>query len=50
MRALFELKQKQLDALKVRAGIDGVLVDLPLQVGQQCSPGTELAKVVRPIT
>ena len=31
-RTLSELKQKQLDALKVRAGIDGVLVDLPLQV------------------
>src|SRR5246127_3912198 len=30
MRALAELKQKQLDALKVRAGIDGDLVDLPL--------------------
>ena len=48
MRALFELKQKQLDALKVRAGIDGVLVDLPLQVGQRVSPGTMLAKVVAP--
>jgi RND family efflux transporter MFP subunit len=48
MRALFELKQKQLDALKVRAGIDGVLVDLPLQVGQRVAPGTMLAKVVQP--
>jgi HlyD family secretion protein len=48
MRALFELKQKQLDALKVRAGIDGVLVDLPLQVGQHVTPGTMLAKVVQP--
>ena len=48
MRALFELKQKQLDALKVRAGINGVLVDLPLQVGQRVSPGTMLAKVVAP--
>ena len=48
MRALAELKQKQLDALKVRAGIDGVLVDLPLQVGQHVLPGTMLAKVVQP--
>ena len=30
------------------AGIDGVLVDLPLQVGQHVSPGTMLAKVVEP--
>jgi RND family efflux transporter MFP subunit len=48
IRALAELKQKQLDALKVRAGIEGVLVDLPLQVGQHVLPGTELAKVVQP--
>ena len=48
MRALAELKQKQLDALKVRAGIEGVLVDLPLQVGQHVTPGTMLAKVVQP--
>ncbi len=48
MRTLAELKQKQLDALKVRAGIDGVLVDLPMQVGQHVLPGTMLAKVVQP--
>jgi HlyD family secretion protein len=48
IRALAELKQKQLDALKVRAGIEGVLVDLPLQVGQHVMPGTMLAKVVQP--
>jgi len=47
-RTLADLKQKQLDALKVRAGIDGVLVDLPLQVGQHVQPGTMLAKVVQP--
>ncbi len=48
MRVLAELKQKQLDALKVRAGIDGVLVELPLQVGEHVTPGTMLAKVVQP--
>lgn len=48
MRVLAELKQKQLDALKVRAGIEGVLVDLPLQVGQHVTPGAMLAKVVQP--
>jgi HlyD family secretion protein len=48
MRALAELKQKQFDALKVRASIEGVLVDLPLQVGQHVLPGTMLAKVVQP--
>jgi HlyD family secretion protein len=48
MRALAELKQNQLDALKVRAGIEGVLTDLPLQVGQHVLPGTMLAKIVQP--
>ena len=48
MRALADLKQKQLEALKVRAGIEGVLVDLPLQVGQHVLPGTMLAKVIQP--
>jgi len=48
MRALAALKKKQLDALQVRAGIDGILVDLPLQVGQHVQPGTMLAKVVQP--
>src|SRR5208283_2977937 len=33
MRALADLKQKQLQRLKVQAGVAGVLVDLPLQVG-----------------
>jgi multidrug resistance efflux pump len=48
MRVLAELKQKQLDALKVRAGIEGVLVELPLHVGEHVSPGSMLAKVVQP--
>jgi len=48
MRVLAELKQKQLDALKVRAGIEGVLVELPLRVGEHVLPGAMLAKVVQP--
>src|SRR6202162_3537015 len=48
MRVLAQLKKKQLDALKVRAGIAGVLVELPLHVGEHVSPGAMLAKVVQP--
>jgi hypothetical protein len=48
MRALAQLKQKQLNDLTVRAGIDGDLVEVPLQVGQHVLPGAELAKVVQP--
>jgi multidrug resistance efflux pump len=48
MHVLAELKQKQLDALKVKAKIEGVLVELPLHVGEHVLPGAMLAKVVQP--
>lgn len=47
-RALATLKHRLLDALKVRAGISGVLQELPVQVGQRIAQGTILAKVVQP--
>jgi HlyD family secretion protein len=47
-KALLGLKQKQLDALSVRAGISGVLVELDHQVGEHVIAGTTLAKVVQP--
>jgi multidrug resistance efflux pump len=47
-RALLALKQKQQDALSVRAGISGVLVELDHQVGEHVDVGTTLAKVVQP--
>jgi len=47
-RALAKLKQDQLDRLKVRAGIDGVLQELSLRIGEYVTPGTVLAKVVQP--
>ncbi len=49
-RALVQLKHKHLDAMKVRAGINGVLQEapVPVQVGQRATQGTILAKVVDP--
>jgi len=47
-RALAQLKHKQYDALKVRAGIAGVLQELSVQVGQRFPQGAILAKVVQP--
>jgi HlyD family secretion protein len=44
--AIYQLKKQQLDALKVRAGIAGVLTDMPLAVGQHVTLGTMLAQVV----
>jgi HlyD family secretion protein len=48
LRALYQLKSSQLAALEVRAGVSGVLQELPVEVGQQVSPGATLAKVVDP--
>lgn len=47
-QALLALKQRQQNALSVHAGIEGVLVDLPHQVGEHVDVGTTLAKVVQP--
>lgn len=48
MRALMQLRQKQLSQLKVRAGVDGVLQEMLVQVGQQVTPGLNLARVADP--
>jgi HlyD family secretion protein len=48
MKALYDLKKSQLEALHVRAGIDGVLQLLPVDVGQHVTPGMNLARVADP--
>ncbi len=48
MRAMNELRRRQVESLKVRAGISGQLQELPVQVGQSVTPGTVLARVARP--
>jgi HlyD family secretion protein len=47
-RALYELRLRQVSSLKVRAGIPGVLQELPVQVGQRMPAGSTLARVARP--
>ncbi len=47
-RALYDLKKSELDALHVRAGIQGVLQLVPVEVGQHVTPGTNLARVADP--
>jgi RND family efflux transporter MFP subunit len=48
-KSLFELYQRQAQALEVRAGISGAVAPLatPLQVGQHVSAGTSVAEVVQ---
>ena len=48
LRALYNLKKSQLDQLHVRPGIDGILQELDVDVGQRVALGTALAKVAQP--
>jgi HlyD family secretion protein len=45
LRALVELRRSQVSQLRVRAGISGMLQQVPVEVGQQVGPGTNLARV-----
>jgi HlyD family secretion protein len=45
---LYQLRQSQLDQLRVRAGNDGVLQLVPVEVGARVAPGTNLARVANP--
>ena len=47
-RAVADLRRAQVNALRVRAGIDGVLQQVPVEVGQRVTPGTNLARVAEP--
>jgi HlyD family secretion protein len=48
LRALYNLKRSQLDSLRVRAGAEGVLQEVPVEVGQRVAAGSILAKVAQP--
>jgi HlyD family secretion protein len=48
--ARYALKRSQVESLFLRAGIDGVLQEVPVEVGQQVQPGDTLARVARPDT
>jgi HlyD family secretion protein len=48
LKSTVALRQQQVDQLKVRAGMNGVLEQVSVNVGQQVSPGTNLARVADP--
>lgn len=48
LRGMFELKKRQVEALKIRAGIDGIITELLVQYGQRVPAGTPLAKATQP--
>jgi HlyD family secretion protein len=47
-RAFMALKAREVDALRVRPGVAGILQVVPVDVGQQVTPGTNLARVINP--
>jgi len=47
-RALLDLRKRQAGDLRVKAGIRGVLQELAVEVGQQVTPGANLARVSDP--
>lgn len=48
LRKTLELRQRQVEQLQVRAGIDGILQEVVVQDGQQVASGGNLARVARP--
>lgn len=44
----YALRQKQVDALSVRAGTDGIVQSVAVQEGAQVSAGANLARIARP--
>ena len=48
VKALALMRKDQMEKLKVRAGFTGVLQQLPVEVGQRVTPGTNLARVADP--
>ncbi len=47
-RSQAKLRRDELEALAVRSSMDGVLQLLPVEVGSQVNPGTNLARVANP--
>ncbi len=48
LRSQAKLRQEEFEALKVRASMSGVLSALPVEVGAQVQPGSNLARVADP--
>ena len=47
-QTMADLRRSEATGLKIRSGVAGVLQEVPVQVGQRISPGTNLARVVDP--
>ncbi len=45
---VYRLRRQEVDSLKVRAGLSGVLQEVPVEVGERVNAGTVLARVAKP--
>jgi HlyD family secretion protein len=48
LQATYDLRHKQFEQMTIRAGTEGVLKEVNVEVGQSVPPGTVLAKIVQP--
>jgi HlyD family secretion protein len=48
LKADYDLKLSQMDDLKVKAGMTGILQVVPVERGAEVAPGTQLARVANP--
>jgi HlyD family secretion protein len=48
IRAMYELKKSQVEALKVKAGTNGIMTELLVDEGQRVTVGTALARITQP--
>jgi len=48
LRATYEMRKRQIDELKIRAGVSGVLQQVSIEGGQRIAAGAPVAKVAEP--
>lgn len=48
LRAMYELKKSQVEALKVKAGTNGIMTELLVDTGARVTAGTPLARITQP--
>ncbi|MBX6363366.1 MAG: HlyD family efflux transporter periplasmic adaptor subunit [Gemmatimonadetes bacterium] len=48
LKNIVEFRRSEIEAMRIQAGADGVLAEMPMQIGQWVTPGVTLAKVVEP--
>jgi HlyD family secretion protein len=48
LKAVYELKRSQLEQLKIRSGVTGVLQEVKVEEGKQVGAGIELARIANP--